>query len=240
MSKKIRVSLLALAIMFSMSLSAFAGTLISPAKGTKYSTGSTITIKAQPDASQCTKENSYCLVHIYSVTQKGVQVYEKQIPYTSTATIEDKVTIKTNGDYAVYVTYGYLVNGFKNNYEGTNRYICGNRTDIWAHNATTISVGSAAKVTSPKTSISSLKKIKKGFKATWKKKSCSGYQLRYSRKSSMSKAKTVTIKSSKTTSKTIKKLKAKKKYYVQVRTYKTVSGKKVYSAWSAKKSVKTK
>ena len=38
----------------------------------------------------------------------------------------------------------------------------------------------------------------------------------------------------------IKKLKAKKKYYVQVRTYKTVSGKKYYSKWSKKKTVKTK
>ena len=33
---------------------------------------------------------------------------------------------------------------------------------------------------------------------------------------------------------------AKKKYYVRVRTYKTVNGKKVYSAWSKVKSLKTK
>ena len=33
---------------------------------------------------------------------------------------------------------------------------------------------------------------------------------------------------------------AKKKYYVRVRTYKTVNGKKVYSSWSKVKSVKTK
>lgn len=39
-------------------------------------------------------------------------------------------------------------------------------------------------------------------------------------------------------SKTIKA--AKKKYYVRIRTYKTVNGKKVYSAWSKVKSVKTK
>ena len=35
-------------------------------------------------------------------------------------------------------------------------------------------------------------------------------------------------------------LKAKTKYYVQVRSYKIVNGKKYYSSWSAKKSVKTK
>ena len=33
---------------------------------------------------------------------------------------------------------------------------------------------------------------------------------------------------------------AKKKYYVRVRTYKIVNGKKVYSSWSKVKSVKTK
>lgn len=67
-----------------------------------------------------------------------------------------------------------------------------------------------------------------------------GYQIRYSTSSSMSNAKTVTVSSYKTTSKVITGLKAKKKYYVQIRTYKTVNGKKYYSGWSVKKSVKTK
>ena len=56
----------------------------------------------------------------------------------------------------------------------------------------------------------------------------------------MAGAKTVTITKNKTLSKTVKKLKAKKKYYVQVRTYKTSGGKNYYSAWSAKKAIKTK
>lgn len=238
--KKLRITALTLMMIVSLSLTAFAGTLLAPAKGAKYSAGSTITIKAQPDESQCTQTDSYCLVHIYSVTQKGVQVYEKQIPYTSTDIIEDKVTIKNKGDYTIYITFGYLVNGFKNNYSGTGRYICGNRTDIYAHKAVSISVGSSSKASSPKTSISSLKAVKKGFNVTWKKKTCNGYQLRYSVNSSMSDSKKVTVKGSKMTSKKVTKLTAKQKYYVQIRTYKTVNGKKVYSAWSAKKSVTTK
>lgn len=36
------------------------------------------------------------------------------------------------------------------------------------------------------------------------------------------------------------KLKAKKKYYVRVRTYKTVGGVKYYSPWSKVKKVKTR
>lgn len=51
---------------------------------------------------------------------------------------------------------------------------------------------------------------------------------------------TVTVKGYKKTSKTIKKLKAKKKYYVHVRTYKKVGTVKYYSSWSKTKSVKTK
>ena len=35
-------------------------------------------------------------------------------------------------------------------------------------------------------------------------------------------------------------LKAKKTYYLRIRTYKTVSGKKYYSSWSKYKKVKTK
>ena len=68
----------------------------------------------------------------------------------------------------------------------------------------------------------------------------SGYQVRYSLKYSMEDAKTVTIGTRYTAvSKKITRLKANKKYYVQVRTFKTVSGKKYYSAWSKAKTVKT-
>lgn len=48
------------------------------------------------------------------------------------------------------------------------------------------------------------------------------------------------IKKAKTLTATIKKLKAKKKYYVRIRTYKTVKKKNYYSTWSGAKSVKTK
>ena len=62
----------------------------------------------------------------------------------------------------------------------------------------------------------------------------------YSTSKTFKKATTKTVKSYKTTSTTLKNLKAKKTYYVRVRTYKTVSGKKYYSAWSSYKTKKTK
>lgn len=75
------------------------------------------------------------------------------------------------------------------------------------------------------------------FVVTWVKKSYSGYQIRYSLKPSMASSKSVTITNASTISKKISRLKSKKKYYVQIRTYKIVNGKKYYSEWSGKKSV---
>lgn len=92
------------------------------------------------------------------------------------------------------------------------------------------------------TSISKLTAKSKGFTVKWKKLTTqtTGYQIQYSTSSKFTNAKTVTVSKNSTTSKTISKLKAKKKYYVRVRTYKTVNGKKIYSAWSKAKSVTTK
>ncbi len=107
---------------------------------------------------------------------------------------------------------------------------------------TIIPAATTTKVSNPSaTAIKSLKKAKKAFTVKWNKKSgVTGYQIRYSLKSNMKSAKTVKVASAKTTSKKISKLKKKKKYYVQVRTYKVVNGKTYYSGWSGKKSVKTK
>lgn len=92
------------------------------------------------------------------------------------------------------------------------------------------------------TTLKSLKKGKKKFTVKWAKQKTqtTGYQIRYSKKSDFSGAKTKLIKKNGTTKTTIKKLAKKTTYYVQVRTYKTVSGTKYYSAWSATKTVKTR
>ena len=81
---------------------------------------------------------------------------------------------------------------------------------------------------------------------TWAKvKGVRGYEIQLATDKKFKKnKKTVTIKKQKTTKTTVKKLKAKKKYYVRIRTYKTkkIKGKnkKVYSSWSKTKTVKTK
>lgn len=108
-------------------------------------------------------------------------------------------------------------------------------------------VSETFKINPKGTSVFRLTAAQKGFTVKWKKQTAkmstsriTGYQIRYSTKSSMKSAKTVTISGYSKYSKKVAKLKAKKKYYVQVRTYKTVSGIKYYSSWSAKKTVTTK
>lgn len=93
------------------------------------------------------------------------------------------------------------------------------------------------------TSLTKVTRAKKGFTVKWKKQATqtSGYQIQYSTTSNFKSGnKTVTIAKNKTLSKKVSKLPAKKKYYVRVRTYKTVKGVKYYSGWSKVKAVTTK
>ena len=98
-------------------------------------------------------------------------------------------------------------------------------------------------VSKPKSAkIKKVKAAKKAVFVEWKKVSgVKGYQVQVATDMKFKKnKKTATVKKQKTTKVTIKKLKAKKKYYVRIRTYKTVKGKKIYSSWSKVKTVKTK
>ena len=107
------------------------------------------------------------------------------------------------------------------------------------------STSTTEKSTASKPKSTSIKKLKKGKKSItilWSKTAgVKGYQIQLATDKKFKKnKKIVTIKKQKTTKTTVKKLKSKKKYFVRVRTYKTVNGKKVYSSWSKIKSVKTK
>ena len=152
-----------------------------------------------------------------------------------------KPTIKTIGgnvltegkDYTSTWPYSKNVGAYTVTVTGTGNYTgATNATYTINPQGTTIAKATAAK---------------KAFTVKWKKQSAkmatsriTGYQIRYSTKSSMKGAKTVTVKGYKKTTRKISKLKAKKKYYVQVRTYKIVKSKKYYSSWSKKKAVKTR
>lgn len=102
------------------------------------------------------------------------------------------------------------------------------------------------------TGISKLTRAKKAFTVKWKKpskaalKQTTGYQVRWStrKKFTAKTTKAKTVKAASATGKKcqlkVAKLKAGKKYYVQVRTYKKAGKATYYSAWSKAKTVKVK
>ena len=89
---------------------------------------------------------------------------------------------------------------------------------------------------------------KKAFTAKWKKQTAqvTGYEIQYSTSSKFPSKSTSTkmVEKNKTVSLNVTKLKAKKKYYVRIRTYKNakVNGKttRFCSVWSKTKRVTTK
>lgn len=97
-------------------------------------------------------------------------------------------------------------------------------------------------------SISKLTAKSKGFTVKWKKQSSqtTGYQIQYSTSSKFTAktTKTVTVNKNQKTTENILKLKGSQKYYVRIRTYKTVANggksQKIYSNWSKSKTVRTK
>ena len=130
-------------------------------------------------------------------------------------------------------------------YADTSTEIGSHKVTITGNDFYTGTVTKTYKINPKGKALTKVTKGNKSFTAKWKKatsaekKNFTKYQIRYSTKKSMAGAKKKTVK--KTASKvTIKKLKAKKTYYVQIRTYKTVNGVKYYSKWSTAKKVKTR
>lgn len=150
------------------------------------------------------------------------------------------VTVKNSNNGTIAAT-NYTVTYSNNKYVGTAKVKIAFKNTTGAKYTGTKSL--TFKINPKGTSLSKLTPKKKAFTVTWKKQATqtTGYQIQYSTSSKFASGnKLVTVAKIGTTSKTISKLKAKKRYYVRVRTYKTVSGVKYYSAWSAKKYVKTK
>lgn len=143
-----------------------------------------------------------------------------------TVTLNGK-TLKKNVDYTVKYSSNTAIGKAKvtitgkGNYKGT--------------------VSKTFKILPAKQTIAKLTSQKKGFAVKWTKDTnVTGYQIQYDVKSDLKSAKSTYVKTNSTYKKTISGLKAKKTYYVCVRSYKTVGGVKYYGSWSAVKSVKTK
>lgn len=166
----------------------------------------------------------------------GVVVQWKAVPGASSYQIERK---RGSGSWTVVKTIksgkttswidGNEPNGVRNQYR--IKAMCGKVASAKSK-AKAITCLTRPKVSSAKNS------GKQAVTVTWKKNTkASGYQVQYGQTSQFKNAKTVTISKSKTTKTTMKKLKKGKTYYFRVRSYKVVSGKKEYSAWSTARAV---
>jgi len=175
-----------------------------------------------------------------------------EISFPKNGVLPGKATVMMKSDYLYNkgLSSGLLLYFFKDNQlineKDPNFDMVLDGMDKWcyfdiSHNSKYyVSPVSLNKYGSPSTKITKLNSSKKAITIKWSKKSCSGYQIRYSTKNNMKGAKTTSIKNAKTISRKITKLKSGKEYYVQIRTYRMVSGKKYYSAWNSIKSVKSK
>lgn|GEM_PF-5846625 len=151
----------------------------------------------------------------YYVYRGGKEV--KKITKGSTVTFTDK-NAKTNGTKYTYKIVAFAGTGESTLSKSAAVYYV-SRPAVTALTSTT-----AKKLT-----------------VTWSRNAkASGYQIEYGRKSSFADSKTVTVSSGSTVKKVLSSLSSKSTYYVRVRAYKTVSGTKYYSAWSAAKSIKVK
>lgn len=141
-----------------------------------------------------------------------------------------KTTLKKGKDYTVTYKNNTKVGKSTVTIKGKGDYT-GTVTKTFKINPKKTTV---SKVTSPKA---------KQLKVTYKKVSgVTGYQVTYSTSSKFTDktTKTTTVKGVSKLSKTVKSLKSGKTYYVKVRSYKTVDGKKYYSDYTKVKKIKVK
>lgn len=165
-----------------------------------------------------------------------VSLSETKVTYTGNA-IKPEVKVKGSDGKVIaskYYTVTYSNNKnvgtatvtikFKGNYSGT--------------------ITKTFKINPKGTKVSKLTAKSKAFTASWKKQTTqvTGYILQYSTSAKFTEktTKSVKITNNSTATKTISSLKAGTKYYVRIRTYKTVGKAGYYSDWSEALSIKTK
>ncbi len=168
------------------------------------------------------------LISIKKCTITGI----KDVVYTG-KTIKPATVVKYKGKKLVEDT-DYTVKYAKNKAVGKATVTI---TGIGKYGA---SVNKSFKISPRAVALIGLTAGKQQLVVKWKKDtSITGYEVQYGLKKSFAGATTITLKKSATKT-VLKKLTTGKKYYVRIRAFKTVNGKKYYSAWSKAKSAKVK
>ena len=180
----------------------------------------------------------------YEVIEKPAPTPAIDIAGSKVESIADQVYTGRSLKPEVKVSYGdaTLVEGTDYTVEYTDNRKVGKAT------VTVTGIGSYTGVKTvtfkifPKaTTITKLKKGARQFTVKWAKRinQVSGYQLQYSTSAEFTTSRKKTVSDGKATSTVITGLKKNTTYYVRIRTFHTVSGKKYYSAWSSASSVTT-
>lgn len=163
-------------------------------------------------------------------TVKSVALSKKSYTYSR---LYCKPSIKVvNSDNKV-VSSNYYTVAYSNNKNVGTAKVSVTFKGVYKNNAKVVKTFSVV----PKgTIISKIKTAPKKLilRIKTQKNQTSGYQVRYSTKKNMKGAKNITISKTTKSAVTLSKLKVSKRYYLQIRTYKKVSGKKYYSTWSKK------
>ncbi|MBC6681178.1 fibronectin type III domain-containing protein [Zhenpiania hominis] len=147
----------------------------------------------------------------------------------------------TSGVKSYQRVSGFKIYGFSEN-PASAAYARANGFTYVNINKTTVPANVAKVVKPSKVTGLKVKAGKKKMTVRWKRNTkATGYQITYAQNKKFKKGKkNITIAKNKTTKKTIKKLKAKKTYYVKVRAYKKSGSKKLYGAYSKVKKVRVK
>lgn len=167
-----------------------------------------------------------------SISALGISLSATSYVYSGTVK-KPSVTVKgcTAEDYSVKYS------------NASSRYVGGYTVTVTCKRNYTGSKSLSYKILPKGVSLVSLTAGSRKFTAKWGKNTTqtTGYQLQYSTSSTFASGnKTSRVTSNKTLQRTIGSLTAKKRYYVRIRTYKTVGSTNYYSAWSSKKYVTTK
>lgn len=162
---------------------------------------------------------------------QGYIVYrstKKSSGYSQIRTLSSSARSYTDTGLKTGTTYYYRVRAYKE--QNNTRYL-----------------GEYSSVASAKPTLAKAKKVKakragkRKIRVSWKRVTgANGYKVYRSTKKKKGFKAVKTVKSGKTVKYTTGKLKKGKRYYFKVRAYRTVSGKKVYSAWSSRVSCKAR
>ena len=186
-------------------------------------TSKTVTIKVVPAAT--TSLTAANLAKGIKITWKKVAGANGYIIYRNNT----KIKTITSGATVTYSDAAANTNGTKYTYKVVAKATTGTSTlskSLVTYRVARPTISSITNVATRKMTLKWAKNAKG-----------SGYQIQYGLKSSFSGAITVTAAKNTIVTKTIGSLTKGKTYYVRLRTYKTVSGKKYYSTWSATKKL---